>query len=97
MAIGASLTIPDGRIFIRDMAASLGGLDALLRNQGISMIKKCSLGVNSLALQTSHNLLQYFAVDSQIQDYYLHGNDQDHPGNVETLAVGTDLPPSKLG
>ena len=49
-----------------------------------------------MALRTSRNPLQYCAADSQIQDY-LDGNGQDRPGNVETLAVGTDLPPSKLG
>jgi hypothetical protein len=74
----------------------LGALDAFLRTQGTFVIKKCSPGVDSLALQTSRNLLQYLAADSQIREDCSDGNDQGHVGNVVTLAVGMELPPPKL-
>jgi hypothetical protein len=74
----------------------LGALDAFLRTQGTFVIKKCSPGVDSLALQTSRNLLQYLAADSQIREDCSDGNDQGHVGNVVTLAVGIELPPPKL-
>lgn len=55
---------------------------------GAFMIKKCLLGVHSLALQTSRNLLQYFPVGSQIQEDYLDGNDTGPSWTCRNIGSG---------
>lgn len=74
----------------------LGAIDAILRTQGTFTIKVCSTGIERIALQTSRNLFQYYAADSLILEDSSNASFQSHPGNVITLAVGADLPPSKL-
>ncbi|KAJ5906275.1 uncharacterized protein N7473_003191 [Penicillium subrubescens] len=74
----------------------LGALDAILRTQGTFTIRGCSPGVDSVALQISRNLFQYFAADSQIIESCSNNTLQHQPGNVITLAVGHDLPPAPM-
>ena len=70
----------------------LGALDAILRTQGIFTIRKCSPGVEQIALQISRNFFQYFAADSQIIERCSNNSILHQPGNVVTLAIGPDLP-----
>jgi hypothetical protein len=74
----------------------LGALDAILRTQGTFTIRGCSPGVDSVALQISRNLFQYFAADSQIIGSCSNNSSQHQSGNVITLAVGHDLPPAPM-
>lgn len=75
----------------------LGAADAILRTRGIFAILVCTSGVDRVALQISRNLMQYYAADSWIHGGYLDGEMQRQHGNVITLAIGEDLPQSKLG
>lgn len=70
----------------------LGAMDAVLNTVGTFSIKMCSFGVERIALQTSRNLLQYFAADSQITRDCDPGKPQPGIGNVVTLAIGNDIP-----
>lgn len=74
----------------------LGALDAILRTQGTFTIRRCSPGVEHVALQISRNLFQYFAADSRIIESCSNNSSQHQPGNVITLAVGHDLPPAPM-
>lgn len=79
----------------------VGSLDAFLRTSGRFTIQSCSPGLDEVVLQISRNLFQYLAADSEIirggcggdQGEYLEG---DRKGNVVTVALGKELPPSKL-
>ncbi|KAJ6130117.1 hypothetical protein N7512_002897 [Penicillium capsulatum] len=75
----------------------LGAADAILRTRGTFAISMCSPGVDEVAVQISRNLMQYYAADSRIHEDCLNWLTEHHPGNVFTLAVGEDLPRSKLG
>lgn len=70
----------------------LGALDAILRTQGTFTIRKCSPGVEPVALQISRNFFQYFAANSQIIDHCSSNSSLNQPGNVVTLSMGHDLP-----
>ncbi|KAF3396272.1 putative secreted protein [Penicillium rolfsii] len=74
----------------------LGALDAILRTHGTFTIRRCSPGVEDVALQISRNLFQYFAADSHIIDSCSNNSAQHQPGNVITLAVSDDLPPAPM-
>ncbi|OAX79206.1 hypothetical protein ACJ72_06475 [Emergomyces africanus] len=89
-----------------------GAMDAFLRSMGRFTIRICSRegGIGSeqmkVALQTSRNLLQYFAADSRIIQPHTdcsgnaNGVEEEGisgPGNVITITIGKDLPPSLLG
>ncbi|GAQ09020.1 hypothetical protein ALT_6341 [Aspergillus lentulus] len=81
----------------------LGAMDAILRTKGTFNINICSAGIEHIAVQISRNLLQYFAADSQLsrQCGSLINSDSDQgrvvdSGNVITLALGNELPSSKL-
>ncbi|OJD10151.1 hypothetical protein AJ78_08720 [Emergomyces pasteurianus Ep9510] len=82
-----------------------GAMDAFLRSTGRFTIKICSReggsGIEQMkvALQTSRNLLQYFAADSQIIQPHCDIEEEEGisgPGNVITIAIGNDLPHSLL-
>jgi hypothetical protein len=79
-----------------------GAMDALLRSTGRFIVKLCSPGSSEVALQISRNLFQYFAADCQIVTecagpYTALSLPTDNTtGNVITVAVGKDLPPSLL-
>ncbi|KAI5290057.1 hypothetical protein KEM55_008673 [Ascosphaera atra] len=74
----------------------IGALDAILRSKGPIMIYT-SFGIkgNAIACQVSRNLLQYYGADSRHTQSHaeaINGN----TGNVITIAVGGDLPPSMI-
>ncbi|KAF7115106.1 hypothetical protein CNMCM5793_001340 [Aspergillus hiratsukae] len=80
----------------------LGAMDAILRTKGTFKINICSAGIEHIAVQISRNLLQYFAADSQLSrrcgSIFDSDGNQDRVvdrGNVITLALGNELPPSK--
>lgn len=80
----------------------LGAMDAILRTEGTFKINICSAGIEHIAVQISRNLLQYFGADSQLSrrcGFILNSDgNQDrvaNRGNVITLALGNELPPSK--
>ncbi|EME47892.1 hypothetical protein DOTSEDRAFT_69726 [Dothistroma septosporum NZE10] len=72
----------------------LGAMDAILRTEGaFSIVRHTNSSVAShLALQVSRNLCQYFAADAAITDEYKTA--LEHTGNVISIVVGDDLPPS---
>ncbi|KAL4938667.1 hypothetical protein BDV06DRAFT_49034 [Aspergillus oleicola] len=70
----------------------VGAMDAALRTSGPFAINICSAGVGGVALQTSRNLLQYFAADSYITKRC--GQVNTTSGNVITLSLGDELPDS---
>lgn len=81
--LSKSVTIRKGR--------QLGALDAILRTQGRFTIRHTDEHkTESIAVQVSRNLYQYFSVDAAI------GADveSDDPGNLITLAHGRDFPTS---
>ncbi|KAH2952259.1 hypothetical protein KXV49_001959 [Aspergillus fumigatus] len=81
----------------------LGTVDAILRTKGPFNINICSAGLEHIAVQISRNFLQYFAADSQLSrqcgSLIYPDNNQNRvvdSGNVVTLALGNELPSSKL-
>ena len=72
-----------------------GAMDALLRSTGRFTVMSCSPTGSKVALQISRNLFQYFAADCQIVTDCA-GTDRA-TGSVITVAIGKDLPPSRLG
>jgi hypothetical protein len=80
----------------------VGAMDALLRTAGPINIVSRSPATDSTALQISHNLFQYFAADSWILSMATQISDESPTvlnvalGNVITVTLGDDLPPSQL-
>ncbi|KAL2863457.1 uncharacterized protein BJX67DRAFT_363566 [Aspergillus lucknowensis] len=78
----------------------VGAMDAILRTSGIFTIRICSIGIDGIALQTSRNLLQYFAADSRITHNCSTSDTQDARGsrpirgNIITLSLGNNIPNS---
>ncbi|KAJ5381043.1 uncharacterized protein N7496_003471 [Penicillium cataractarum] len=74
----------------------LGALDGIVRTQGKLAIRRCSPGVEQVALQISRNFFQYFAADSEILEDCSGTSAEHQPGNVITLAIGQDLPSTAM-
>ncbi|KAK2766177.1 hypothetical protein FQN54_007693 [Arachnomyces sp. PD_36] len=76
----------------------MGSLDAFLRTPGPFRIRSCSPVVDEVALQISRNLFQYLGADSEMARGGVCAEEEhgEGVGNVVTVAVGKDLPPSRL-
>lgn len=72
--------------------AQLGPLDSILRSPGRFLIRTLSSEALNIALQVSRNLFQYFSADAEIVDGAHKGSSVN--GNVISVAVGGDFPPS---
>ncbi|KAK4631568.1 hypothetical protein CLAFUR4_03715 [Fulvia fulva] len=72
----------------------LGAMDAVLRTNGaFSIVQHTnSSAASHIALQISRNLCQYFAADTTITTDY--NSALEHTGNIISIAIGNDLPPS---
>lgn len=79
----------------------MGAMNAILRSDGAFTLFTCSSSTESIALQISRNLFQYFAADTQIIEKCStdasppDGASNARIGNVIILAVSDDLPPSE--
>jgi predicted esterase len=67
-----------------------GNMDAMLRTLGTFSIVTHSPGVESIALEISRNLCQYYNADTDITSNYTLA--LSRPGNIISVAVGADLP-----
>jgi hypothetical protein len=79
----------------------VGAMDAVLRTTGPIKIVSRSPAADNAALQISRNLFQYFAADSGILSTATPTSDPSSIlnvslGNVITVTLGDDLPPSQL-
>lgn len=78
-----------------------GMMDAILHTIGPFLIVSCSHSVDA-ALQVSRNLFQYFSADSQLLSVESESPESlfetlsTQSGNVITVALGGQLPPSQL-
>lgn len=66
-----------------------GGLSAILRTQGYYIVVATSTDAAKVAAQISRNLFQYFKADSVIVKDQAQLS--KYPGNVITVATGSDL------
>ena len=69
-----------------------GAMDAILRTRGAFSIVEHSTGVRNVAAEISRNLCQYYNADTDITSNYTLA--LSRPGNVVSIAVGSDLPQS---
>ncbi|KAL5335239.1 hypothetical protein BJX70DRAFT_401747 [Aspergillus crustosus] len=88
-----SSTKTDWKSLSQRYGRQVGAIDAILRTAGLFTIRICSAGAEKVALQTSRNLLQYFAADSQITSQCDELSTNTY-GNVVTLSLRNELPNS---
>lgn len=68
----------------------LGAMDAILHTEDAFQIVQHPPETRHIALQTSRNLCQYFAADTEITASYQAALDAE--GNIISLAIGSSLP-----
>lgn len=72
----------------------LGAMSAILRTNGSFVIRHHDSQNVHVALQVSRNLHQYFSADSVIVSDPSWSNSPSETGNVISLAIGGEVPPS---